>query len=348
MNVKILAFLLFVISISLCACKNDKGKDIPDVSAINAAIDLKRFDQSLFSLDTNDVSAGLSRLEQEYGEFAAIYFGQILGSKDQRIAPEGHETYVKGFLAHPGARQLYDTTQVIYPDLAGVEQDLEQAFRFFKYYFPEQPLSGEVVTYISEYTIGGFLYGENSIGIGLDFYLGESYPYQQYIPANPNFSAYLTRTFNQDHIAMKSVKLLVQDLLGSTSGNQLLDHMIHNGKELYLLDRLLPHLPDSVKLEYSQQQVDWVNENEANIWAYLIAEDLIYSPELDKFRKYVEYSPNSPGMPEEAPGRTASWLGWQIVKAFMDRHPEMSLQELINLRDGQVIMDQSKYKPRRR
>ncbi|MEO1259345.1 MAG: hypothetical protein AAFZ15_11140 [Bacteroidota bacterium] len=347
MNAKIPAFLLFVISISLCACESDKGKDIPDVSDINVSVDLKRFDRALFSIDTNNVLADLAQLELDYGEFAAIYFGQILGSKDTRIAPDGHEAYVKGFVAHPGARQLYDTTQAICPDLSGVKQELEQAFRFFKYYFPEQPLSGEVVTYISEYTVGGFLYGENSIGVGLDFYLGATYPYQQFIPANPNFSAYLTRTFNKDHIAMKSVKLLVQDLLGSARGNKLLDYMVHNGKELYLLDQLLPNLPDSVKLEYSQPQVDWVNENEANIWAYLISEDLIYSSELGEFRKYIEYSPNSPGMPDEAPGRTANWLGWQIVKAYMDRYPETSLQELINLRDAQELMDRSRYKPKR-
>ena len=210
-----------------------------------------------------------------------------------------------------------------------------------------QPLSGEVVTYISEYTIGGFLYGDNSIGVGLDFYLGEGYPYQLYNPANPNFSSYLTRTFNKDHLVMKSIKLLVQDLNGSPKGNKLMDYMIHNGKELYLLDHLLPYAADSVKLEFSQKQVDWCEENEANIWAYFISEDLIYSPERNKFRKYIDYSPNSPGMPDGAPGRTANWLGWQIVKAYMRRKPETTLEELIEIKDAQVIMDGSKYKPGR-
>ncbi len=347
MNTKNSLFLLFITFLSLYACQSDKGKDIPDVSDIAVTVDLRRFDQALFSLDTNDMAAGLPQLEMGYGEFAEIFFGQILGSKDPRIAPEGHAEYVRGFIAHPGLRKLYDTTQVVFPSMQGIEKDFEQAFRFYKYHFPFQPLSGEVVTYISEYTIGGFLYGDNSIGIGLDFYLGEDYPYLQYNPANPNFSAYLTRSFNKDHIVMKSMKLLVQDLNGGPNGNNLLNHMIHNGKELYLLDQLLPFTPDSIKLEYSQEQVDWVSENEANIWAYFISENLLYSTELDKFRKYIEYSPNSPGMPDEAPGRTANWLGWQIVKAYMERNPGTSMQQLIELRDAQVIMDGSRYKPRR-
>lgn len=347
MNAKNTVFLLSVCIISLCACQRDKGKDIPDVSTIAVSVDLKRFDLDLFQLDTNDMAAGLPELETTYGEFAELYFGQILGSKDPRIAPEGHAEYIRGFVAHPGVRKLYDTTQVIFPDLTGIEADFKQAFQFFKYYFPEEPLSGEVVTFLSEYTIGGFLYGDNSFGVGLDFYLGATYPYQQLNPANPNFSQYLTHSFNKDHLVMKSMKLLVQDLVGPPNGNKMLDHMIQNGKELYVLDHLLPYAADSIKLEYAQQQVDWVNENEANIWAYLISEDMLYSGEVGKYRKFIEYSPNSPGMPDQAPGRTASWLGWQIVKAYMDRHPEATLQDLIRIRDAQEVMDGSKYKPRR-
>lgn len=347
MNAKTGLFLIFGSLLSIHACECGKGKDIPDVSNVSVDVELKRFEQALFSLDTTNIEEGLTELENDYGEFSDLYFGQVLGSTDPRIAVEGHEAYVKGFVSHPSVRKLYDTTQVIYPDLDWLAEDFEQAFRFYKYYFPGEPLSGEVVTFISEYTIGGFLYGENSIAVGLDFYLGEGYPYASYIPANPNFSAYLTRSFNKDHIVPKSMKLLVQDLLGNVRGNKLLDYMIHNGKELYLLDKLLPETPDSVKLEFSQPQVEWVNENEANIWAYFISENLLYSTEFKKFQKLVEYSPNSPGMPEEAPGRTANWLGWQIVKAYMEKHPEMTLPELIMMDDAQVILDGSRYKPRK-
>lgn len=351
MNVKYSSFLLlfplFSFFFSLSSCQSDKGKDIPDVSDISVEVDLKRFDQALFTLDTNDITNELQAIEKTYGDFSSIYFNQILGSKDQNIAPEGHEAYVSGFIVHEGVRKLYDTTQIVFPKMDALVAEFEDAFRFYKYYFPQQPLSGEVVAFISEFSIGGFLYGDNSIGVGLDFYLGEDYPYQQLNPANPNFSQYLTRTFTKEHIVFKSMKLLVQDLLGNPRGNKLIDHIVHSGKELYLLDQLMPHTPDYIKMEYSQEQVDWVNENEANIWAYLISEDLIYSDEHGKYRKFIEYSPNSPGMPDDAPGRTASWLGWQIIKAYMDRNPDTGLQELIRMPDAQEIMNKSKYKPRR-
>lgn len=342
-------FPLLFVAILLCtqACECGKGKNIPDVSDIQVQADIKRFEQDLFAIDTNQVAPGLAALEAAYPEFSEVFFAQVLGSTDSTIAPEGHEKYVRGFISHPAVRRLNDTCQVVFPDLAWAEKEFQQAFRFFKYYFPEEPLSGEVVTYISEYTLGGFLYGENSIGLGLDFFLGEGYPYMKYNPGNANFSQYLVRTFNKDYLVMKPMKLLVQDLLGGFQGERLIDHMIHHGKALYILDRLMPYAADSVRLEFSQQQIKWCENNEANIWAYFITENLLYSTDFGKFRKFIEYSPNSPGMPDEAPGRTANWLGWQIIKAFMSRNPELSLTELMDLKDAQQILDQSKYKPAR-
>jgi hypothetical protein len=204
-----------------------------------------------------------------------------------------------------------------------------------------------VVTYISGFSIGGFLYGNNSIAVGLDFYLGDHFPYLQIDPSNPNFSKYMTRTFNRDHLVMKSMKLLVQDMLGKPAGNKMLDHMIHYGKELYLLDRLLPYTPDSVKLEYSQEQVNWCEDNELGIWSVFIQDNLLYSTDWGKFRKLVEYSPTSPGMPKESPGRTANWIGWKIVEAYMKRFPETTPDELIMNLDAQAILDGSRYKPKR-
>lgn len=139
----------------------------------------------------------------------------------------------------------------------------------------------------------------------------------------------------------------MQDILGAPGGMRLLDLMVHNGKNLYVLDKLLPDTPDSIKLEITAQQTQWLSDNEKEMWSYFLKENLFYSNNLQDIRKYVEYSPNSPGMPTEAPGRTANWLGWQIVKAYMTRYPETTMQELIALKDAQALLDQSKYKPKR-
>lgn len=347
MNFNTTLFFLLLLALAFTSCEDDKGKDIPDVSNITSDVIIKRFEQDLFNIDTTNMESSLQKLKEQYPEFSGIFFNQLLGANDSRIAPEGAEAYLKGFVNFPPVRQLYDTTQIVFGDMAEIKAEFDQAFQFYQYYFPNRKVP-DLTTFISEYGIAAFIYGENSLAVGLDFFLGENYPYAYYNPANPNFSAYLTRSFNKDHLVRKTLIPMIEDaeFLGNPSGNRLLDMMVHNGKKLYVLGQLLPYAPDSVIIEYSQPQVNWVENNEFEMWNHLLKENLLYSTNVKETRKLVDYSPHSPGMPPEAPGRTANWLGWQIVKAYMQRNSGTSLEDLLKIKDAQEILDKSKYKPR--
>lgn len=339
-------FFFFLLCLLLLgACKSDYN-NAPDVSDIELEVDIRRFEKALFAIDTNQIAIQLEQLEQDYPEFSEIYFLHILGSKDEKIAPDGHLEFMTGFLKHPGVRKLYDTCMVVYPQLEELQKEFTKAFKYFKYYFPDKP-TPDVTTFISEYSMGAFIYKETSLAIGLDLFLGADYPYFRYNPSNPAFSDYLTRTFSKEHLVAKSLHPLVEDILGEPSGNRLLDLMVYYGKKLYLLDHLLPNTPDSVKFEVTQDQVEWLRNNELEMWSFFLQEDLLYSSSLQEIRKYFDYSPNSPGMPPEAPGRTANWMGWQIVQKYMERFPETSMQELIDIQDAQQLMEKARYKPQR-
>jgi hypothetical protein len=43
-----------------------------------------------------------------------------------------------------------------------------------------------------------------------------------------------------------------------------------------------------------------------------------------------------------------TWVGWQIVRKYMDRNPKVTLQELMADDDYQKIFNESKYKPEKR
>lgn len=331
-------FIFFAL-LAIGGCRPD-GRDVPDVSAIETDISIRRFEQDLFSLDTGRMEAGLAALEEAYPEFAPLFFEQLLGALPADTA------FYKGFITHPAMRALYDTCQAVYVNMQNIEADFEEAFRFFQYYFPEEPVP-TVTTYVSEFSVAAFVYGDNGLAVGLDFFLGDAFPYRKIDPNNPVFSEYLIRTFNRGHLVSKTVQALIDGLAGAPSGNRLLDMMVHNGKKLYALDLLLPYAPDSVKLEITSQQAEWLQDNELEMWAYFLKEELLYSSDWQSIRKLVDYSPHSPGMPPEAPGRTANWVGWQIVKAYMEKHPETTLPQLFALRDAQALLDESRYRPGR-
>lgn len=342
-------FMFCLLTALLPGCNNDEaeGPPPPDVSHIQADVKLKRFDQDLFKLDTLQPEAGLAALEAQYPEFSDIFMRFVLNIRTDKSERAAEAAFVKGFVSFPALRHLYDTIQLAYPQLDAYEKELEMAVRYFKYYFPDQPAPASVTTFISEYAYAAFIYGENDLAVGLDMFLGAGYPYGVYNPGNANFSDYLVRTYNQDHLVSKTLQPLVDDLLGETPGERLLDMMIHNGKKLYILDQLMPSAPDTVIMEVTPAQWNWLRDNELEMWGHFLKEELLYNTKWQDIRKLVEPSPNSPGMPPEAPGRTANWMGWQIVKAYMKRNPQTTLSELIALSDAQKLLDASKYKPRK-
>ncbi len=338
-------FLFTLFALTGFSCQSDPGVTVPDVSDIDISFDVRRFEQALFKLDSQNLSGGLAALEAAYPVFSQLYFGQILGANDPRLTAEERLEYIRGFIQHPSVRKLYDTTQVVFPTMAPYEEDFRSAFRFFHYYFPEEPIP-DVTTYISEFSVAAFVYEGNRLGVGLDLFLGNTFPYRSVDPLNPQFSGYLTRTFTPEHLVSKVLQPLVDDLVGPPASDRLLDHMVRNGKKLLLLDRLLPYTPDSILLEVTPAQTEWLFDNERNIWAYFLQEDLLYSSTWQDFRKFVEYSPHSPGMPPEAPGRTGNFTGWRIVERYMERHPETSLRDLLKMTDAQAILDGARYRPR--
>jgi hypothetical protein len=337
---------VFVLFIFLAAgCQLEEEQKVPDVSDIEVQVEVRRFEKALFSIDTTQVAEQLAQLETAYPEFSAIFFGQLMGSKDPRIAPQGHEAYMQGFIQHPFVANLYDTCMILYEDLGWFEQDLEQALKYLKYHFPELTVP-HVTTFVSEFSIANFIYEGNALATGLDFFLGEEYPYIKYNGGNPNFSNYLVRTYNRDHMVSKTLKPLVEDLVGPVQGRRLLDYMVNHGKQLYVLEQLLPYTSDTALIEYTPDQLAWCETNELEMWAHFLKEDLLYSTQWQDVRKLVEYSPHSPGMPPEAPGWTGNYLGWQIVKAYMRRHPDASLKDLLAVDDAQALLDQARYRPK--
>lgn len=339
---------LVLMMLLVWSCQSEQSEPLPDVSKIELDIELRRFEQGLFSLDTTQMEASLAAIKSQYPDFSDIFFNQILGAGDPQVRNSiGEANYVKGFISFPAIRQLYDTCTYLYGDFSKEQADFRKAFQYMKHYFPDMP-TPDITTFISEYTVGAFIYKENSLAVGLDFFIGSDYPYAAYNPNNPTFSAYLTRTFNRDHLVSKTMRVLVEDITGAPNGSKMLDMMIHRGKQLYILDQLLPHIADTAVMEFSKEQFDWLQENETDMWAFFLSEDLLYSTDMQKYRKYVDYSPNAPGMPVEAPGRTANWMGYQIVKAYMKKMQNTDLLRLINNRDAQDILNKSRYRPPRR
>jgi len=327
--------LIFLIVLFL-SCK--QSNNAPDVSEIIIEPTFVRFEKKLFEGDTSMISARIDELMETDPEFTDVYLKQIIADPTYGNDPKrSAEAFVKDSFI----QALYDTSQQLYGNFEEQSQELTQALKYFKHYFPDKPLP-KVYTCISGFDVGSFTIGDDIMGIGLDFYLGDTY--SNYHP--DLFPAYIKSTMTPDFLVPKSIQALIGNYLGETNGNKLIDHMIRNGIELYIKAKLLPTYRDELVYEYTGEQIEWLEQNESQIWGHLIQEDLLYSTNYRSYQKLVTPSPNVPNMPEQAPGRLGNWIGARIVSSYMDRHPNTSLEELLVLKEAQKILAESKYKPR--
>ena len=344
--------ILMIGALWLVSCRPEPVVNIPDVSDIHVDVDLTRFDQLLMQ-DTTIDAIRIRELMTEYPAFSDVFFNHVMpGSEDPVVNqdPEIKIQNIQSWIKHPRTRWLYDTVQQIFPKVDDLEKGLKEAFTYAKYYFPEKE-TPRFFTTLSDFGYFPFIYAEDSlkdgIGISLEMFAGEKFPYRQINGNGEAFSDYLVRAYNKDHLVKRTLEVWVDDLAGPPPGNRLLDIMIHNGKKLYIMQALMPTTPDTVIMNYPAEKMKWVKDNERNIWIVFSTQNLLYESSLNKIQKFIGPSPDSPGMPHEAPGNTGSWLGWQIIKMYMKKFPETTLEQLLKLDNAQEILEKSEYKPPR-
>lgn len=335
-------FLSFLLGIGLFFSNCSDDEFVPDISDVQVNLDPVRFDQALFQIDTLNTREGLENLEAKHPEFSDLYFTRIMSLKPPWDTSKLYYKVMDGLLKEKEMRGLYDYTQEVYGDLAPELKEIETAFRYYKYYFPQDSLP-KLYTFISQFGVAVGV-GDGMLLLGLDMFLGQEYkPYS----AVPNLYDYLLRSQDKTHLPSKTLAAWIDDKVGSAEGNRFIDEIINNGKKLYILEKLIPGIQDSVLHDFSTQQMEWCQQNEWDMWAHFYGEDILYSNKRLDFRSYVDYGPSSSGMPKESPARTGNWVGYRIVKKYMQNNGG-TLQALIDEKDAQKILTLAKYKPSRR
>ena len=60
----------------------------------------------------------------------------------------------------------------------------------------------------------------------------------------------------------------------------------------------------------------------------------------------MNYAPFAKGMPREAPGRVAYFIGYKMMKTYINKN-NITINELICETDARKLLRDSKYKPKR-
>jgi hypothetical protein len=66
-----------------------------------------------------------------------------------------------------------------------------------------------------------------------------------------------------------------------------------------------------------------------------------------KIQKYLAEAPFTPGLGEknDSAPKLGVFIGWQIVKSYMENNSEVDLKKLMLMKDAQLILTRAKYHP---
>jgi len=314
-------FLIYLLLFSFISC-DKKSKIEKNVEQIPIELSVDRFDKAFFETKPED----LASLKTKYPFFFSNKY-------DDKVWIDK--------LQNKDWRALYNEVQKKYPNFDKQTTEIEDLFKHIKYYFPET-ITPKVYTVIAEMDYNSkAIYANDKLIIALELYLGTNHKFYQ-------FPEYLKQNFEERQMMPDIVSSFALTKIPLPSDKTLLSSMIYYGKQLYLKDLLLPDYSDAERIGYKPEQITWCHENESYMWRFFIDDNLLFDTNSRLPNRFINLAPFSKFYLEidnESPGRIGQWVGWQIVRSYME-HNDSSLQDMLKM-DAKQLFEKSKYKPKK-
>lgn len=336
---KIVIALFFLATLVSC----NSGKRTPDVSNIKVDLQVQRFEKDFFALDTLHLDTSLELLHQKYPTFMQDFVFKIVSQ------PSPLDTIKRDILSFLRSyRSIYDSSTDIFSDFDKQAQTVKKGLQFTKYYFPKYNLPVRLISFIGPINSYSNIITSDALAVGLQLYMGKNYPMYNSAAGQELYPAFVSRRFDKQYIPVNCMKNIVDDLNENTyrntnEGKPLIDQMIDAGRRLYLLDHFLPDVADTLKTGYTKAQLDGAYANETGIWSYFLNSNILFSTDPGVVKDYMNDAPNTTALGPASPGFIGQFVGWQIVKKWMDQK-ERSLDELMKTPTKQIF-EEAKYKP---
>lgn len=332
-------YLFFLSMLAFFSCKQASK---PDVSDIKLDLKVERFDKDLYQGKSADLQKTDELLQKKYGAFYQDYIHRMVGDASYS-GPEILSTLYKD----QAYTDLNKEADSVFKNMDHIEKDLTQTFKYIKHYYPNTKIP-RIISFVSGFAVQTPI-GDDYIGIGLDMFLGKNSKF--YGAIVQSVPAYLSRRFSPEYVVPRVTETYAREDLfpAKDEDRTLLSKMIQNGKILYFMDQVLPDaVPDSVKIGYTKSQIDWCKTYEVDIWAYLLQNNLLFETDYQKIQVFLGEGPFTPGLgdKQESAPKLGVWMGWQMVRKYMEENKEVTLQQLMAEKDPQKILNLSKYKPK--
>lgn len=341
MRVRILFLLALISAVSwLVSCRKNPYR--VDISSVSVDLEIKRLEQDLFLADPSELPRELPVIQEKYKGFLQL-FGYVINAGEMSD-PLFNEILIS-FCTDKLNNEVYSVVSREYDNISFLEEDLEEAFSYYRWYFPGRKMP-DIYTCITGFNNSMITMQDSVIGISLDRYLGRDSEYYKML----NIYRYITIRMNSYNIVpdcMYAWGKTIWDIeeMEYPAGN-VMTEMVHEGKLKYFERCMLPELADTLLFGFTAAQMQFCINNEGQMWQYLVEQDLLFNSDQMTIRKLTGEAPFTSFFSNESPGQAALWLGFRIVESYMNNNREVTLEDLMNEKDIQALLGKARYNPK--
>jgi gliding motility-associated lipoprotein GldB len=314
--------IVFLILLTLTSCSSNNN-EVVDVSGIDVEFLVNRYEVDFYRAN----QGSLPLLKNKYPYLFPISFSDSLAISKMSNKEE---------------LDLFNETQKLYSDISDLELELMSLFKHIKYYNPKFK-SPNITTMISDIDYDSrVIYADSLLLISLDVYLGKEHEFYS------DYPKYIKENNTKENIIVDIANSISENQILPITSRSFIGKMVYEGKKMYLLDLYLPTISDKLKIGFLDQKLAWAVANEEDIWKYFIERKLLFSTDTKLNKRFLDNAPFSKFYLEndnQSPGRIGVWLGWQIVRSYMQNN-DVSLQQLLKINELDLYK-KSKYKPRK-
>ncbi len=327
------SYVFFVALIFCFSCeRNDKIVKEAEKSEID--IEFQRLDKELFSFQSkSDARTFLDK----HADFVRSYLDLPYPVRDSQFIDIFYDFYSNNEL-----KAFYEGSQKEFGDFSGIQKEFQSLFQYIHYYYPDYVLPSVQMIFTGFKFESDVVLSDSSVIISYDYFLGPEALHR------PQLYEYFLERYQPPYLVpLTALAISGRFNNADMKDESMLASMIYYGKSHYFVERVMPRLPDSLNIMYSESTLNEVENNIDVIWGHFIEKSLLYNKIRFINEKYCGERPSVPEIGNKCPGRIGRWLGWQIVRSYMKANPEVSLQELMADPDAEKIFRKSNYKPRK-
>lgn len=343
MRILLRCFFLLLFG-SLTGCDSlSGGEEIPEVPDVEVNWELERADRVMVNAEEVET---IIRYLEAHPYFAKMGLG--IGMISDEAKKDPRLISLLRLARDPRIDTLHQECEAVYgEELSDLRTEFDHAFKRLKAVYPDfsPPDVYTVVTGLGY----DLMLRDSMLLIGLDYYMGnEHFPTPPPDPYGVPLPQYIWQRYQPETIVPHAVLFLVNRYARKDqSDRRLINEMITWGKVLYLAERVMPAKPEHLLIGYTAEQYANTEASAEVIYRFFVENELFFDGSREAKTKYIQERPFTQEFDKRAPGRLGVWLGWKIVRAYMEKHPEVSVQQLMAETDAQRIFEEARYRPDR-